>query len=1601
MVLSAQSAATAQGICDRTSQVRDKLLEITGVSACADVTSTHLEGVTELNLTGAGITALEEGDFSGLTNLNELELSENSLTTLPEGIFSGLTNLEYLWLDDNSSLTTLPVGIFSGLTNLKWLELFDNSLTSVPVGIFSGLSSLTDLSLYDNSLTSLPVEIFSGLSNLTDLGLGNNSLTALPEEIFSGLRNLEWLQLYGNSLTSLPEGIFSGLTKLRILGLNNNSLTTLPEGIFSGLGNLKQLSLRNNSLTSLPEGIFSGLTKLNTLFLYDNDLTQLPATVFNGLDGLKLLHLKDNRFQDLPSGIFDDVLDTLGDGDAGQLHLDSYLKATLSFASTAQTVSEGTAVQVSATLSRTLPVAVRVPFTIGGSATDDDYEGLSPAADSGLLFLAGETSKEITFTLSQNNDNQEETLVLTLAQLSGIGLRRSDGTGADAPHLETENLLNHSGSSSTHTVTIPKPSGGICGRTSQVRDKLLELTGVSGCGNVTSTHLEGVTSLIVSHSSISSVKEGDFSRLTQLTHLKLDNNSLTSLPEGIFSGLSSLKELDLRSNSLSSLSEGIFSNLSALQFLFLFNNRLSTLPAGIFSGLSNLKRVGLSNNSLSTLPASVFSGLSNLERLDFFGNPLTAIPVTVFSGLNSLKDLQMHSTSLSALPAGIFDGVLDTLGASTSSSIELSVDGDLKATLSFASTAQTASEGTTVRVSATLSRALPVAVRVPFTISGSATDDDYEGLSPAADSGLLFLAGETSKEITFTLSENNDNQEETLVLTLAQLSGIGLRRSDGTGTDAPHLKTERLLSRSAASSTHTVTIPKASGGICDRTTQVRDKLLEVIGVSGCGDVTSTHLEGVTSLDLSLSSISALQAGDFSGLTQLTHLKLDNNSLTGLPGGIFSGLSRLQELDLRSNSLSGLPAGIFDDILDTLGSNPGVNGLSVDSSLKATLSFASTAQTVSEGTAVRVSATLSRTLPVAVRVPFTINGSATDDDYEGLSPPADSGLLFLAGETSKEITFTLSENDDNQEETLVLTLAQLSGIGLRRSDGTGTDASHLETARLLNRSAASSTHTLTISPPSGGICDRTTQVRDKLLELTGVSGCGNVTSTHLEGVTSLIVSHSSISSVKAGDFSGLTQLTLLMLDNNSLTNLPEGIFSGLSNLQELDLRSNSLSAVPAGIFSNLSSLQLLSLTNNRLSTLPAGIFSGLGNLKRVGLSSNSLTSLSASIFSGLSNLTTLHLSHNSLTSLAASIFSGLSNLEHLDFAGNPLTSIPVTIFSGLNSLEILHIGAISLTSLPAGIFDDILDTLGADPGVNGLTVDSSLKATLSFASTAQTVSEGTAVQVRGTLSRTLPVAVRVPFSISGSATDDDYEGLSPAADSGLLFLAGETSKEITFTLSENNDDQEETLVLTLAQLSGIGLRRSDGTGTDASHLETEHLLNRSAASSEHTVTISAPSGGVCDRTSQVRDKLLELTGVSGCGNVTSTHLEGVTSLDLSLSSISALQEEDFSGLTRLVQLLLNDNSLVTLPEGVFSGLSHLKTLELSENSLSSLPEGIFQGLGSLESLRLWDNSLPRLPAGIFRGLSNLTFLSLDRNALRTLPEDIFSGLGEPGVAAVER
>ena len=59
--------ALAQGICDRTPQVRDGLVEVSGVSTCGEVTPDHLATLKVLNLSETKISDLREHDFSSRT----------------------------------------------------------------------------------------------------------------------------------------------------------------------------------------------------------------------------------------------------------------------------------------------------------------------------------------------------------------------------------------------------------------------------------------------------------------------------------------------------------------------------------------------------------------------------------------------------------------------------------------------------------------------------------------------------------------------------------------------------------------------------------------------------------------------------------------------------------------------------------------------------------------------------------------------------------------------------------------------------------------------------------------------------------------------------------------------------------------------------------------------------------------------------------------------------------------------------------------------------------------------------------------------------------------------------------------------------------------------------------------------------------------------------------------------------------------------------------------------------------------------------------------------------------------------------------------------
>ena len=304
--------AAATGICGRTAQVRDAIIDAVSGSNCADVTAADLESFYQLYLDGQSITALRAGDFDGMTTLTLLDLGGNTLSTLPNGIFADLILLEELSLGANN-LTSLPTGVFNGLTALTTLDLASNNLSALDADVFDELTALETLDLNLNELTTLPTGVFNNLTALTTLDMNDNDLSTLSADVFEKLTALTVLDLAGNELSTLSVDLFDDLTALETLWLNGNDLTTLHVDLFDGLTVMTDLDLSGNALVTLPSAVFEDTTALILLKVADNLITTLPADVFHGLTVLTDLDLSDNDLSTLPDDIFQPLTALVGE----------------------------------------------------------------------------------------------------------------------------------------------------------------------------------------------------------------------------------------------------------------------------------------------------------------------------------------------------------------------------------------------------------------------------------------------------------------------------------------------------------------------------------------------------------------------------------------------------------------------------------------------------------------------------------------------------------------------------------------------------------------------------------------------------------------------------------------------------------------------------------------------------------------------------------------------------------------------------------------------------------------------------------------------------------------------------------------------------------------------------------------------------------------------------------------------------------------------------------------------------------------------------------------------------------------------------------------
>ena len=580
-----------------------------------------------------------------------------------------------------------------------------------------------------------------------------------------------------------------------------------------------------------------------------------------------------------------------------------------------------------------------------------------------------------------------------------------------------------------------------------------------------------------------------------------------------------------------------------------------------------------------------------------------------------------------------------------------------------------------------------------------------------------------------------------------------------------------------------------------------------------------------------------------------------------------------------------------------------------------------------------------------------------------------------------------------------------------------------------------------------VCLRTPEVQAAIVEASPADACGGVTEAHLAALTELDVAGAEITSLNAGDFSGLTALENLELQGNKLSSLPANVFSGLTSLTELQLQANQLSSLPAGVFSGLTSLATLRLWNNQLSSLPAGVFSGLTLLPTLELDGNPGAPLPVAV------------------SLAS---AGEGQFKAVMPTGAPFAvTLPVSVTNGVidggaTTLTIpvgaVESGALSVTR-NAGTFVPVTGDIGTLPGppaghkgyalqkATDLPVEilPEVVSEVSITADAATVTEGetaafTVKRTGGHLSTGLTVSVEV--SEDGAMLDGTPPtAVTFVAESATAALSVATASDTTeeansvvtarvaassdgaYTLSEDpsatvtvEDDDKPPVPVAPGSLvaatygpTQIDLSWDVPTDTGGQAItgyrievstDSGSTWSDLVADTESTASTHEDSGLTPGATRHYQVSAITSNGVGASSEVAIATTDWTTvclrTPEVQAAIVEASPADACGGVTdahlaALTELDLSDEGTTSLKAGDFSGLTSLEELRLENNHLSSLPEDVFSGLTSLTDLQLQGNKLSGLPKGVFSGLTSLTELQLQFNQLSSLPGGVFSGL----------
>ena len=228
------------GICGRTPEIQNKLINQLGIRSCRMINDTELYRVREIDFSTRSI---KPGDLTGFVNLKTLTI-----------------------LGLNKPITP---GVFAGLESLTSLQILGLNKPITP-GVFAGLESLTSLHIGIRLLEEEETEIFNAGA-------------------FQGMPKLKQLKIQNRSEKAplmFGENAFQGINHLKILDVKGYA--SIESGTFKRSGEIDEIMFE--SLESMPNGGLDGLS-VKTL-----DVRKIKRIFPGSLDGMQgIQHLKSTR----------------------------------------------------------------------------------------------------------------------------------------------------------------------------------------------------------------------------------------------------------------------------------------------------------------------------------------------------------------------------------------------------------------------------------------------------------------------------------------------------------------------------------------------------------------------------------------------------------------------------------------------------------------------------------------------------------------------------------------------------------------------------------------------------------------------------------------------------------------------------------------------------------------------------------------------------------------------------------------------------------------------------------------------------------------------------------------------------------------------------------------------------------------------------------------------------------------------------------------------------------------------------------------------------------------------------------------------------------